>query len=110
MGLQRTASRKKPVNLTLAPDLMAQSDVCDFDQYKRRLVAPLVLKKALAKDAFSDRRTFPVFRIKAKEVVLNPLDIVSLTLPQIGPLVGSLADHGQVIQDSLDEVFSRSWS
>jgi toxin CcdB len=80
-----------------------------FDQYKRRLVAPLVLKKVLAKDAFSDRRTFPVFRIKAKEVVLNPLDIVSLTLPQIGPLVGSLADHGQVIQDSLDEVFSRSW-
>jgi len=80
-----------------------------FDHYKRRLVAPLVLKKMLAKDAFTDRRVFPVFKIKNREVVLNPLDTVSIALPQLGPVVGSLADAGQLIQDSLDEVFTRSW-
>jgi toxin CcdB len=107
---------------------MAQFDVCEnigasketvpfvvilqsslFDQYRRRLVAPLVLKKSVSKEAFSDKRVFPVFRVKGRDVVLNPLDLVSVALPQIGPFVGSLADSGQTIQDALDEVFSRTW-
>ena len=107
---------------------MAQFDVCEnigvsrdttpfvlivqssfFDRYKRRVVAPLVLRKSLKKDAFDDRRVFPVFKIKNKEVVLNPLDIVSVPLTQIGPVVTSLVESGQAIQDALDEIFSRTW-
>jgi len=51
----------------------------------------------------------PVFQVEGLEVVLNPLEIVSLALDQLGLQVGSLANQGQSIADALDELFSRSW-
>ena len=50
----------------------------------------------------------PVFQVEGLDVVLNPLEIVSLSLDQLGLNVGSLADQGQAIADALDELLSRS--
>jgi toxin CcdB len=35
--------------------------------------------------------------------------MVSVPLDQLGPAVGSLADHGQAIVAALDELFTRAW-
>ena len=43
------------------------------------------------------------------DVVLHPLDMVSVALDQLGARVGSLADQGQAIADALDELLTRSW-
>lgn len=40
-------------------------------------------------------RLNPVFRIEGVEVVLHPLDTVSVALDQLGERVASLADEGQ---------------
>ena len=81
-----------------------------FDRYKRRVVAPLVLRQGLrAQSSAAGTRLNPVFQVEGLDVVLNPLEIVSLSLDQLGLRVGSLADQGQAIADALDELFSRSW-
>ena len=51
----------------------------------------------------------PVFKVKGIDVVLHPLDMVSVALDQLGPHVDSLAEHGQAITDALDELLTRSW-
>ena len=50
----------------------------------------------------------PVFRIEKVDVVLHPLDMVSVAVEQLGERVGSLAEHGQAIADALDEMLTRS--
>ena len=81
-----------------------------FDNYRRRIVVPLV-RKSIAKGQPSALRARinPVFKVRNTDVVLHPLDIVSVALDQLGPRVGSLASHGQSITDALDEVLTRSW-
>ncbi len=51
----------------------------------------------------------PIFRIERIDVVLHPLDMVSVVVDQLGERVGSLEEHGQAIGDALDELFARSW-
>ena len=51
----------------------------------------------------------PVFLVDGTEVVLHPLDMVSVALDQLGEQVASLAGHGQAISDALDELLTRSW-
>ena len=81
-----------------------------FDRYKRRVVAPLVLRQGLrGQSSAAGTRLNPVFQVEGLDVVLNPLEIVSLSLDQLGLHVCSLADQGQAIADALDELFSRSW-
>lgn len=81
-----------------------------FDRYRRRVVVPLVLRQGLrGQSSAAGTRINPVFQVEGVEVVLNPLEIVSLSLDQLGARVGSLAEQGQAIADALDEVFSRSW-
>jgi len=81
-----------------------------FDNYGRRLVAPLVRKELLPKPAFStDQRTFPEFQVGEIKLVLNPLEIVSVPVDRLGATVTSLADSGQTISDAIDEVLTRSW-
>lgn len=81
-----------------------------FDGYRRRVVVPLFRRRALpAGMTAAGTRTNPVFRVKGTDVVLQPLDIVSAPLDQLGPKVGSLADEGQAITDALDELLTRSW-
>ena len=81
-----------------------------FDGYRRRIVVPLVRKSVAGGEPSALRaRLNPVFRIRGIEVVLHPLDVVSVSMEQLGPPVGSLAAHGQSIADALDEVLTRSW-
>ena len=81
-----------------------------FDRYKRRVVAPLVLRQGLrGQSSVAGTRLNPVFQVGGLDVVLNPLEIVSLSLDQLGLHVGSLADQRQAIADALDELLSPSW-
>jgi len=83
---------------------------CLFDDYRRRVVVPLVRRSVLPRKAASaGTRLNPVFRFGGMDVVLHPLDMVSVALDQLGERVGSLAGHGQEITDALDELLTRSW-
>lgn len=78
-----------------------------FDDYRRRVVVPLVRASDLGPAPFPDFN--PCFRIAGTKVVLHPLEIVSVPVDQLGPSVGSLVDEGQVIIGALDELLSRAW-
>ena len=81
-----------------------------FDGYRRRVVVPLVRRSALPKQsAIHGSRLNPVFKIKGLDVVLHPLDMVSVALVELGEVAGSLSDRGQDITDALDELLTRSW-
>lgn len=78
-----------------------------FDGYGRRVVAPLVRASelgALKLESFN-----PSFRIRGVQVVLHPLELVSIPRDHLGPVVGSLSDEGSRIVAALDELFSRAW-
>lgn len=51
----------------------------------------------------------PAFVVEGVEVVLNPLEIVSVAVEQLGERVTSLADEGDTIVAALDQLFSRVW-
>lgn len=77
-----------------------------FDALGRRVVVPLVLRlRALV----TEERLNPVFEIDGIEVALNPLEIFSIALDQLGPKIGSLAPEGDRIIAALDLVISRAW-
>ncbi len=81
-----------------------------FDRYRRRVVVPLVLQSALPNNTPTiGSRMNPTFTIEGMDVVLHPLDMVSVALDQLGDFIGSISDHGQKITDALDELFTRSW-
>jgi len=76
-----------------------------YDDYRRRVVAPLVSKTSLGKVTTS--RFNPTFRIKGMSVVLHPLEIVSVARENLGERVGSLAEEGDRIVAALDELLTR---
>jgi toxin CcdB len=78
-----------------------------FDDYRRRVVVPLVRTGKLGAPPFAAFN--PVFRVGGMKVALHPLDMVSIPVDQLGPSVGSLANEGQAIVGALDELFSRAW-
>lgn len=78
-----------------------------FDEYRRRVVAPLVRKSSLG--VIRDERLNPIFKIERIEVVLHVLEIVSVPNESLGPLVNSLVEQGNRITDALDILFSRAW-
>lgn len=81
-----------------------------FDRYRRRVVVPLVRLRVLpAHTPTAGSRMNPTFTVAGIEVVLHPLDMVSVALDQLGEQVGSLASQGQSISDALDELLTRSW-
>ncbi|WP_077002874.1 CcdB family protein [Variovorax sp. KK3] len=81
-----------------------------FDRYRRRVVVPLFLRSALPERApLAGTRMNPVFKVEGVDVVLHPLDTVSVAVEQLGKRVGSLADQGQQIADAMDEMLTRSW-
>ena len=59
-----------------------------YDDYRRRVVVPLVNKSSLGK--VTNPRFNPTFRIKGQWVVLHPLEIVSVAKENLGDLVASL--------------------
>lgn len=82
-----------------------------FDNYRRRVVVPLVRKSALGDIATAlGTRMNPVFSIEGVDVVLHPLEIVSVATDQLGAKVASLVSEGIRITDALDELLTRSWS
>lgn len=79
-----------------------------FDDYRRRVVVPLVRTSKLG--ATTPFPAFnPVFRVGGMKVTLHPLEMVSIPVEQLGPSVASLANEGQAIIGALDELFSRAW-
>lgn len=81
-----------------------------FDRYRRRMVVPLVRRTALPGQAATvGSRMNPVFEVESVEVVLHPLDMVSVPVDQLGEQVGSLTGHGQAMANALDELLTRSW-
>jgi toxin CcdB len=78
-----------------------------FDNYRRRVVVPLVRAAAIGPVGFASFN--PTFKIRNTAVVLHPLEIVSIPVDQLGARIGSLADQGQQIITALDELFSRAW-
>jgi toxin CcdB len=78
-----------------------------FDDYRRRVVVPLVRASTLGPAPFPAFN--PSFRIGGAKVVLHPLEMVSVPVDRLGPPVGSLADEGRAIIGALDEPFSRAW-
>jgi len=78
-----------------------------FDDYRRRVVVPLVRKSAIGK--LSHASFNPTFKVRGTLVVLHPLETVSIPIEQLGDLVGSLGDEGQQIIAALDELLSRAW-
>lgn len=81
-----------------------------YDSYRRRVVVPLVLRAALTSSELQGgSRINPVFTIEGREVVMHPLEIVSIALDQMGEKIGSLSDEGDAILNALDEVLTRAW-
>ena len=81
-----------------------------FDRYRRRVVVPLVRQTVLPRETPTvGARMNPVFVIDGVSVVLHPLDMVSVAFDQLGEVVGSLEQKGQIISDALDELLTRSW-
>jgi toxin CcdB len=78
-----------------------------FDDYRRRVVVPLVRKAAVGK--LSHASFNPTFKVRRTAVVLHPLEIVSIPIEQLGELAGSLSEEGQQIIAALDELLSRAW-
>lgn len=81
-----------------------------YDDYRRRVVVPLVRRSVLPrKTASAGTRLNPVFRFVGMDLVLHPLDMVSVARDQLGEHVGSLSERGQDITAALDELLTRSW-
>ena len=78
-----------------------------FDNYRRRVVVPLVRSSAIGKISHG---TFnPTFKIRGIPVVLHPLEIVSIPIDKLGVVVGSLSEQGLQIVAALDELLTRAW-
>lgn len=82
-----------------------------FDSYRRRVVVPLVRRSKLGSSTtVVELPLNPVFTIERTEVVLHPLEIVSIATEQLGKKVGTLAKDGNRIVGALDELFTRAWA
>jgi toxin CcdB len=78
-----------------------------FDEYSRRVVVPLV--KASAVGPIPNPRFNPTFKVGRTQVVLHPLEIVSVAAGKLGKPIASLAPEGDRIVGALDELLPRAW-
>ena len=78
-----------------------------FDDYRRRVVVPLVKASVVGKIA--NPRFNPTFEIDATKVVLHPLEIVSVAAETLGKPIASLAADSGRITTALDELLSQAW-
>ena len=78
-----------------------------YDAFRRRVVVPLVCRSQLS--SLPESGLNPVFRIEGLEVVLHPLEIVSVATDQLGEWVCSLAEEGDRIVVALDELLTQAW-
>lgn len=81
-----------------------------FDERRRRVVVPLVAADlAQQQVSLPASRVTQVFSVEGREVILNPLEIVSVPLDALWLRVVSLAAEGDAIVAALAEVFWRAW-
>lgn len=85
--------------------LIVQSTL--YNDYRRRVVVPLARKELLG--PIVDPGFNPTFTIEEADVVLHPLEIVSIPVGQLGARVGSLSDSGDRMIQAIDRLLSRSW-
>jgi toxin CcdB len=78
-----------------------------YNDYRRRVVVPLVRKELLG--SIADPSFNPTFAIENIDVVLHPLEIVSIPIGQLGVWVGSLSEAGDQIIRAIDQLLSRAW-
>ncbi len=97
--------RNRSANRTGVPFLLiVQSQ--RFDPSNRRVVVPLLPAN---KVRATDPSFTPVFTVDQRDVVLHPLQIVSIPSDHLGEKVCSLADDGDRIIAALDLLISRAW-
>lgn len=78
-----------------------------LDRSKRRVVVPLINKSIFSK--IDEPRLNPAFVVLGQDVVLDPLQIVSIAADALGPRIASLAENGDDIAAALDIVTSRAF-
>ncbi|MBI4938988.1 MAG: CcdB family protein [Nitrosomonadales bacterium] len=88
--------------------VVAQSSL--YDRYRRRVVVPLVRRSSLDNAALAGSVLNPGFVVEGAEVVLHPLEIVSVAIDQLGEKVASLEQEGDRITAALDEMLTRAWA
>jgi toxin CcdB len=82
-----------------------------FDSYRRRVAIPLVRRSNLDTSiAFIGSSLNPVFTVEGIDVVLHPLEIVSVAINQMGEKVATLAQEGDRITGAMDELLTRAWA
>lgn len=52
----------------------------------------------------------PAFTVEGIEVLLHPLEIVSVATEQLGEKVATLAQEGDRITGAMDELLTRAWA
>ncbi len=77
-----------------------------LDAYRRRVVIPLVLASAVQA---VEPNLNPTFHIESLDVILHPLEIVSIAVERLGERVGTLGGEGDRIIAAIDNVISRAW-
>ena len=77
-----------------------------FDLARRRVVIPLVLQSVAPS---LEPRFNPAFEIEGKQVVLNPLHMVSIAVDRLGEYVGSLKKDGDQLIAAIDLLITRAW-
>lgn len=78
-----------------------------YNDYRRRVVVPLVRKELLG--PIADPGFNPTFNVEGIDVVLHPLEIVSIPAGQLGTWIGSLSDSGDQIIQAIDRLLNRAW-
>jgi toxin CcdB len=78
-----------------------------FDHSDRRVVAPLVLAREFGR--VQSKRFNPTFRVSDIDVVMQPLEIVSVPKGLLGRPVDNLKAKGQLVIDALDELMSQAY-
>lgn len=82
-----------------------------FDSYRRRVVIPLVRRSNLDNAAvLVGSALSPEFVVEGIEVILHPLEIVSVAADQLGDKVATLAQEGDRIIGAMDELLTRAWT
>ncbi len=82
-----------------------------FDSYRRRVVIPLVRRSNLDNAAAMVGSSLnPAFMIEGIEVMLHPLEIVSVATDQLGEKVATLAQEGDRITGAMAELLTRAWA
>jgi toxin CcdB len=82
-----------------------------FDSYRRRVVIPLVRRSRLDSAAsLAGAPLNPAFTVEGNEVVLHPLEIVSVATDQLGEKIATLEQEGDRITAAMDELFTRAWA